>query len=131
MEVYQLLHLTVHLALTCVACDIPAIRKVLGFYGICSTMVCNKCYKPFQQVREGDSMWTNYSGFDTSQWVPQNNRDHREHCEQIHLEFQDNNTLSALRKAESKFGLRYSVLLELPYFDPTRYAVVDPMHNLF
>ena len=26
---------------------------------------------------------------------------------------------------------RYSILLDLPYFDPVRMTVVDPMHNLF
>ncbi|KAG5220444.1 Immunoglobulin G-binding protein [Salix suchowensis] len=29
------------------------------------------------------------------------------------------------------FRLRYTELLELPYFDPTRFIVVDSMHNLF
>ena len=31
---------------------------------------------------------------------------------------------------ESSFGLRYSRLLDLPYFDPIRGHAVDPMHNL-
>ena len=36
-----------------------------------------------------------------------------------------------MRKKESEFGVRYSVLLSLPYFDPVRYTVVDIMHNIF
>ena len=28
-------------------------------------------------------------------------------------------------------GMRWSVLLRLPYFDPSCFAVVDAMHNLF
>jgi len=32
---------------------------------------------------------------------------------------------------EKEFGSRYSILLELPYWDPIRLAVVDLMHNLF
>jgi len=28
-------------------------------------------------------------------------------------------------------GVRWSQLLRLPYFDPSRFVVVDPMHNLF
>lgn len=32
---------------------------------------------------------------------------------------------------ESKYRCRYSVLLELSYFDPVRMLVIDPMHNLF
>ena len=29
------------------------------------------------------------------------------------------------------YGLRYTVLLALPNFDPVKFTVVDPMHNLF
>ena len=32
---------------------------------------------------------------------------------------------------ESALGCRYSVLLHLPYFDPVRMLLIDPMHNLF
>lgn len=32
---------------------------------------------------------------------------------------------------ESDYGIRYSVLLELPYWNPIKHSVVDPMHNLF
>ncbi len=32
---------------------------------------------------------------------------------------------------ESKYGVRYSILLALPYFDPIKFTVIDPMHNLF
>ena len=35
-----------------------------------------------------------------------------------------------IRSEEAKFGVRYSVLLQLPYFDPVRYTVIDIMHNL-
>ena len=32
---------------------------------------------------------------------------------------------------ESHHGVRYSVLMALPYFDPVRYTAIDCMHNLF
>ena len=32
---------------------------------------------------------------------------------------------------ECKLGCRYSVLLKLPYVDPIRMTLIDPMHNLF
>jgi hypothetical protein len=34
-------------------------------------------------------------------------------------------------RAESQYGVRYSELLRLLYFDCIRFTVVDPMHNLF
>ena len=121
----------VRIALTCVACDIPAARKVCGFLGHRVTLGCNKCYVRFKQMKDADSAWTNYAGFDTTQWTPRTNEDHRHRCEMIYEEFQRSNTKTVLQTAESQFGLRYSTLLELPYFDPIRYTIVDPMHNLF
>ena len=35
-----------------------------------------------------------------------------------------------MRKKESQYGVRYSVLLALRYFDPVKFTVIDPMHNL-
>ena len=35
------------------------------------------------------------------------------------------------KKKESEVGCRYSVLLDLPYFDPVRMLIIDPMHNLY
>ena len=39
---------TVRAALICSACDIPACRKVLGFYGHMSKHGCSKCTKEFK-----------------------------------------------------------------------------------
>ena len=36
-----------------------------------------------------------------------------------------------MANAESDCGLRFSVLLALPYFDPLTFSVIDPMHNLY
>ena len=36
-----------------------------------------------------------------------------------------------LQSVKSQHGARYSVLLDLPYFDVVRQHVIDPMHNLF
>ena len=40
------------------------------------------------------------------------------------------NTQSERSIIERETGVRYSCLLELPYFDATRMSIVDPMHNL-
>ena len=34
------------------------------------------------------------------------------------------------KRVLSKLGVRYSMLLDLPYFDPIRFHVIDPMNNL-
>ena len=37
-------------------------------------------------------------------------------------------TVSQQSELESKLGCRYSALLDLPYFDPVRMTIIDPMH---
>ena len=115
--------ITIRLALCCVACDIPASRKVCGFLGHNASLGCNKCYKEFQSSMGQ----TDYSGYNCESWKLRNCAAHREHCRAILHE----NTKTGIRKKESEFGVRYSVLLSLPYFDPVRYTVVDVMHNVF
>lgn len=69
----------------------------------------------------------NYSGFDCSSWPKRTAASHRESVKQINL----CNTKSSQQQKESSLGCRYSVLLDLPYFDPIRMHIIDPMHNLF
>ena len=52
---------------------------------------------------------------------------HREKC-LLHLHA---STKAQQKSIEKEYGIRYSVLLELPYFNPIRQTVIDPMHNLF
>ena len=49
------MHICVRLALTCIACDIPASRKVCGFLGHAACLGCNKCLRKF-------SLFTNHKG---------------------------------------------------------------------
>ncbi len=110
-------------ALLCVACDIPASRKVCGFLGHSANLGCSKCLKEFP----GTVGQKDYSGFDRTQWPRRNLQQHRDNV---------NNITQCIAKTrrdelESKYGCRYSVLLKLPYFDPVRMAIIDPMHNLY
>ena len=52
---------------------------------------------------------------------------HRETCKKL-KQCKSHNEAAEL---ESQTGIRYSALVELPYFDPIRFTIVDPMHNLF
>ena len=114
---------TAHVALSCLSCDIPASRKVSGFLGHNACLACNKCLKEFS-VSFGTP--TNYSGFKRSEWILRTVTNHRQQCRKILKE----TTKAGVKRLESKFSLRYSVLLSLPYFDPVRYTAIDPMHNL-
>ena len=67
-------------ALTCVACDIPACRKVTGFLGHHASLACSKCLKTFP-VSFGKPI--NYSGFDRDNWIMRTSALHRQHCVEI------------------------------------------------
>ena len=67
----------------------------------------------------------NFSGFDRSTWHPRDITTHRENVKKI----QQCSTKTARAIEESRLGCRYSVLLKLPYFNPIRMLVIDPMHN--
>ena len=116
-------YVTVRLALTCVSCDMPASRKVCGFLGHAARLGCSKCKKVFPSISLGN---VDYSGFDRTEFISRDVVSHRENCREILCE----TTKTGIRGKESEFGIRYSVLLQLPYFDPVRYTVVDVMHNL-
>ena len=110
-------------ALLCVACDLPAGRKLCGFLGHSAKLGCSKCLKQFP----GTVGSMNYSGFDRSQWPSRTNEGHRRSIQKV----QQGKTKQGLNTLESSEGCRYSCLLKLPYFDAPRMLSIDPMHNLF
>ena len=82
---------------------------------------------PIYTIHFLDKNKRDYSGYNRELWSERRLSEHRQ---------QASNYLKAKTKADQKsieddFGLRYTVLLELPYFNPIRFSVVDPMHNIF
>ena len=67
-----------------------------------------------------------YSGYDTNTWQNRTGDDHKEKARAT-LEAKTKKELQAM---EAEDGVRYSELFRLPYYDPVRMHVVDPMHNL-
>ena len=82
-----------------------------------------KCMKYFPTV--GDAL--DYSGFQRENWIPRTNVSH---WHNVHKLSQCKSKTELLKK-ETELGCRHSALLELPYFDPPKIFVIDPMHNLF
>ncbi len=68
-----------------------------------------------------------FSGFDRSNWPLRTNLTHRQSVKTI----QDAQTITERNRRQTDLGCRYSILLELDYFDPVRMLVIDSMHNLF
>lgn len=67
-----------------------------------------------------------YSGYDRNSWPVRTLEEHKAHS----LSYLMQKTASGQQAIVSEFGVRYSILQELPYFDPIRHHVIDPMHNL-
>ena len=113
------------LAVLCISCDIPASRKLCGFFGFSATKGCNKCMKNFPRPSFEEKQ--DFSGFDRDSWSLRTNTDHREQVWRIH------NTATTKKQRsemEAKHGVRFSSLIHLPYFDFISGVVIDPMHNL-
>ena len=68
-----------------------------------------------------------YSGFDRGSWVHRSNEQHRKDIKAI----SERSTTTAQKQKQSEVGCRYSSLLQLPYFDPIRMTIIDPMQNLY
>jgi len=114
----------VRACIACVTCDIPAVRKLCGFLGHTARLGCSKCLKEFPTEEFGDKR--DYSGFNRDLWPVRSLIDYKNNCDELNK----CTTKTALKEAESSYGVRYFLLLELPMFDPIRFAVIDPMNNL-
>lgn len=110
-------------ALLCAACDIPAARKLCGFKGHNANHGCSKCFKKFP----GPITNKDYSGFDRNDWPKRDISSHR----QISKKIKEARTQKSKSELETKYGIYYTVLSELEYFDPIVHCIIDPMHNLF
>ena len=113
----------IKLCVSCVTCDIPASRKVCGFVSHNAALGCNKCLKKFE-VKFGQR--SNFSGYNRDSWQLRSKEQHKSGLEKVRM----GHTKTGLQAAESKFGVRYSVLMSLPYYDPVKFTAIDTMHNL-
>ena len=114
----------VRCALLCISCDLPATRKVCGFTSFSSLHGCSKCMKKFTCDSFGSK--SDYSGYDRETWKMCTKDEHLQQVSKVN----DARTATDQQQNEKKYGVRYSELLRLPYFDIVEYHVIDPMHNL-
>ena len=106
-------------ALMYVSCDIPATRQIVGHGAIRG---CSHCLKSFTCSPFGEKV--NYGGFKMEEWEGRNHY-------WFSLKHRDAETLEQRKDIERNFGIRYSPLIHLPYYDPIRFLAIDPMHMLY
>lgn len=113
----------VKVLLLCASSDIPAARKLAGFMGHAAIKGCSLCAISFQ-----DNSGNRYCGpVDNNIWQKRTRDEHIRQAER------SKNAPSLAKKNEiyKKFGYKSTALLELDYFEPSKFSVVEPMHNLF
>jgi hypothetical protein len=113
----------IRLALICCSNDIPAARKLCGH--ISASVSCHRCYK--RANINGRKL--NFGGFDDmDDWfVERDLEEHRQHAESWRL----CKSQEERKRHVSLTLVRWTELLRLPYFNPIRHLIVDPMHCLF
>jgi len=109
----------VRCAIVCVVCDLPAARKTSGFGPSSHSHFCAVCHCTRQNQGYND---INYHA-----WRKRT----KEECLASAKAFDNAQTKSEQDAAFASSGVKWSELLRLPYFDPTRFVVIDAMHNLF
>lgn len=96
--------------------DIPAIRRSLGFPSATATYFCSFCL-----LKKSD-----INNFDPKTWPSRTCKQHKTWA----YEARDSTTVKEREEIFKTHGVRYSVLVELEYWDITKYHVLDSMHNL-
>jgi hypothetical protein len=123
-------------ALLCVACDLPAARKLIGFKGHGALCGCSRCSRVFGTYDAGaadptyDKKSIPRTNYGENVCVVGENRTNAGHRRQAE-EWRDQTTIGGRARSFKENGVRDSEVLRLPYFDPSRMTAADPMHGLY
>jgi hypothetical protein len=104
-------------ALVPVICDLPAARRVAGLGGHASGHFCSECLLKLEDIND----------LNREAWIPRSYADHVIYAEK----WKNAQTEADRNDVFSKYGAKWSELLRLSYWDPTRYVVIDSMHGFY
>lgn len=107
----------VRCAIVPLVCDLGALRKTAGAASHSMKYFCSYC-----QLEKG-----HINSLRRAEWPTRTCDEHRKLAEQ----WRDAATVKEREELFNATGIRYSVLLKLPYWRPTRFIVIEAMHNLF
>lgn len=98
-------------------CDLPAARRASGHAAHSATTFCSECYLKKEDI----------NNINRDTWPPCN---HSNHVKYANL-WKNAKTPAEQNSEFSKHNVRWSELLRLPYWDPTKHVVIDPMHGFY
>ncbi|EGN97905.1 hypothetical protein SERLA73DRAFT_74155 [Serpula lacrymans var. lacrymans S7.3] len=107
----------VRCALGPLICDLPALHKRAGFASYSAEAFCSFCQLPENEI----------TNLNKATWPRRSWKDHLRQAD----DWKNARTQDAREKVFARWGLRWSELLCLPYWDVTKFTVLDAMHNLF
>lgn len=103
-------------ALVPLVCDLKAARQVMGHGSHSAKKFCSICRLTRDEI----------DVLDSERLVEISSVEYRRHA----MEWKDAISQSQRERVFKKYGIRWSVLLRLPYWDPPRFTVVDTMHTV-
>lgn len=106
----------VRCALVPIIADLPAARRLAGIGSYSSNHWCSECEQTLQDRNNVDS----------SSFTPRDRKTHIEHAK----EWRDAG-IKAREELYDEHHIRWSTLLDLPYWDPTRFITIDSMHGFY
>ncbi|KAJ2922073.1 hypothetical protein H1R20_g15023, partial [Candolleomyces eurysporus] len=98
-------------------CDLPASRQMSGYAGFQSNQFCSECTQSLSHI----------NNLDVDSWTQRTWEDHFLKGSQ----WDKAGTLEEKEALYGKHGIRWSELLRLPYWDPTKYTLIDSMHAFY
>ena len=104
-------------ALIPLICDLPAARRVSGLGSHSFRLFCSECKLARAEINK----------LDPSKWEPRTREEHQKHTD----DWRGAQTPSEQTGLFKKHGIRWSELLRLPYWDPTKHIVIDSMHGFY
>ncbi|KAJ3506586.1 hypothetical protein NLJ89_g6792 [Agrocybe chaxingu] len=107
----------VRCALIPLICDLPAARRASGLSSHSSRHLCSECNLLAEDV----------DNLDPETWPKRTLSDHLAHANQ----WKEAKTEHQRKNLVTEHGIRWSELLRLPYWDPTKHIAVDSMHGFY
>ncbi|RXW14134.1 hypothetical protein EST38_g11717 [Candolleomyces aberdarensis] len=98
-------------------CDLPAARHMSGFASYSHTIFCSECKQTLPNIND----------LNHTCWTPRTWEEHRKAAKL----WRDAQSIQERKTLYSTYGLRWSELLRLPYWDPTKYTLIDSMHAFY
>jgi hypothetical protein len=105
----------VRIAILPLVCDLPAARQMAGMAGHSSSSFCSHCTATLEDL---DDSPTKLPAHDSA------------HLAQLAAMWRDALTETVQDSIWTLHGVRWTELRRLPYWDPTRFTALDPMHML-